>query len=248
MILMPLPAADFDPTESAVPWRVLTREGVPLRFATPAGAPARADPRMLTGEGLGPFARLLRARADAVDAYRAMESSAEFAHPSPYESLHAADFDGLILPGGHAPGMRPYLESKPLQRVVVDFFRARKPVGAICHGVLLAARSIDPATGRSVLRDRRTTSLLRTQELLAWQLSRAWTGGYYRTYATPVEDEVRSQLAHSSQFERGPTPVLRDDEQHLSRGFTVRDGRYLSARWPGDAYKFAIDFIALLRG
>jgi hypothetical protein len=36
-------------------------------------------------------------------------------------------------------------------------------VGAICHGVLVAARRIDPATGASVLRGRRTTAL-------TWQL------------------------------------------------------------------------------
>ena len=243
---MPLPAADFDPTESAVPWRILTHAGVRLRFATPVGAPASADPRMLTGKGLGAFSRLLRARADSVEAYRSMAASAEFAHPLPYEALHAADFRGLILPGGHAPGMRVYLESRVLRTLVVDFVRAGKPVGAICHGVLLAARSVDPVTGRSVLHHRRTTSLLRSQERFAYQLSRWWTGRYYLTYDVPVEDEVRSHLAHPSQFVRGPAPLFRDREAQLERGFTVRDGPYLSARWPGDAHKFARDYLDAL--
>jgi len=244
---MPLPAAGFDPTESAIPWKILEREGFPVRFATPMGEPAHADPRMLTGEGLGPFARVLRARADAVAAYREMEGSAAFAHPLPYRVLHAADFEGLILPGGHAPGMRVYLESRILQSLVVDFFRVDKPVGAICHGVLLAARSIEPVTGRSVLHHRRTTALLRSQELFAWRVSRPWTGHYYRTYDVTVEDEVISHLAHASQFERGPVPLRRDDESHVDRGFTVRDVRYLSARWPGDAHRFALDLVSVLR-
>ena len=33
-ILVPIPRAGFDPTEVAVPWRVLTEAGVAVRFAT----------------------------------------------------------------------------------------------------------------------------------------------------------------------------------------------------------------------
>jgi hypothetical protein len=29
-------------------------------------------------------------------------------------------------------------------------------------------------------------------------------------------------------------------------GFTVRDGHYLSARWPGDAHRFASEFAAMI--
>src|SRR5438045_8840077 len=55
----------------------------------------------------------------------------------------ASAFDALLLPGGHrARGMREYLESEILQRHVASFFDKEKPVAAICHGVLLAARSI----------------------------------------------------------------------------------------------------------
>ena len=53
------------------------------------------------------------------------------------------DLAGLVLPGGHrARGMCPYLENPDLQGAVAAFFDAGKPVGAICHGVVLAARSI----------------------------------------------------------------------------------------------------------
>jgi protease I len=70
------------------------------------------------------------------------------------------DFDGLVLPGGHDKGVKEYLESKTLQQQVVAFFNATKPVGAICHGVVLAARSIDPVSNQSVLFDYKTTSLI----------------------------------------------------------------------------------------
>jgi len=33
---------------------------------------------------------------------------------------------------------------------------------------------------------------------------------------------------------------------HLGRGFVVQDRNYLSARWPGDAYSFALKYIEML--
>ena len=63
--------------------------------------------------------------------------------------------------------------------------RRSKPVGAICHGVLAAARSIDPTSGRSVLHGRRTTALTWQLERTAWMIARRtrfWDPDYYRTY------------------------------------------------------------------
>jgi protease I len=78
-------------------------------------------------------------------------------------------------------------------------------------------------------------------------MTRLWLNDYYLTYPElTVEDEVTAALDHSAQFHSGPTPALRDDMQHLDRGFTVRDRNYLSARWPGDAYRLSLDCIDML--
>ena len=82
--------------------------------------------------------------------------------------LDPGGFDGLILPGGHAPGMRQYLGSPVLSEQVGRFWRLNRPVGAICHGVLVLARTRDPATGRSVLANRRTTCLPKYMERSAY--------------------------------------------------------------------------------
>src|ERR1700719_2973968 len=137
-ILMPLPSRDFDPTEAGVPWRVLRDRGHRVVFATPDGRPGEADPRMVTGAGLGIFARLLQADDNGRRAYDEMARCAEFQRPIVYDDIRAADVDALLLPGGHAKGMRPYLESARLQAAVVGFFAQAKVVGAICHGVVLA--------------------------------------------------------------------------------------------------------------
>ena len=245
-ILMPLPARDFDPTETGVPWRILTERGHELVFATPTGEPGEADPLMVTGKGLGPLAPFLRANADGRAAHAAMAASAAFRTPLPYAAIRAEDFDAILLPGGHAKGMRPYLESQVLQGHVAAFFASAKPVGAICHGVLLAARSKTPA-GKSVLHSRKTTALTRQMEMTAWRLTALHLGDYYRTYPVTVEDEVRAALKQPGDFAVGPPPLLRDSLAHPERGFTVRDQNYLSARWPGDAHRFAMEFDDLLR-
>ena len=158
-----------------------------------------------------------------------------------------AGFDGLLLPGGHAPGMRQYLGSAVLRDQVARFWSLGRPVGAICHGVLVLARTRDLATGRSVLAGRRTTCLPRYMERAAY-LATAWRlGRYYRTYPAYVEDEVRNNLVHPDQFERGPRTVRRGTATDDSPAFVVEDGAYLSARWPGDAYLFARRFRDLLQ-
>ncbi len=243
---MPLPAHGFDPTETGVPCKILKALGHRITIATPEGKPASADPIMVTGKGLGPLRAVLRANAQGRAAYHALTQSAEFQTPISYNAIKPADYDALLLPGGHAKGMRPYLESPVLQNVVTAFFAADKPVGAICHGTLLVARS-KAADGKSVLFGRITTSLTRAQELLAWGMTRAWMKDYYRTYSTPLETEIRTLLASPADFIPGPSSVKRDGPDRLKRGFTVLDGKYLSARWPGDAHRFANEFAALLR-
>lgn len=266
-ILIPIPARDFDPTEVAVPWMVLTTRGHTVVFATPDGRPGAADDIMITGKGLPLIGGLLRANADALAAYGEMLADPAFKTPRRWDDLGA--FDGLLLPGGHrARGMREYLESPMLQAAVVQAFAADKPVAAICHGVLLAARSLDPATERSVLHGRKTTALTWTLERSASALAhvfRPWDRNYYRTYVESpgqpagfmsVQAEVTRALARPDDFldvpadapdrRRKASDLDRDTAADAGPAFVVRDGRYVSARWPGDAHAFAATFANVL--
>jgi protease I len=246
-ILIPLPSYGADPTEVAIPWKLLTQNNCEITFITPHGEKAVLDPLMLSGERLGIWKSLLKARKDAVEAAEAMCRSAEFCSPANYNAVHAQDFDALLLPGGHDKGVKEYLESKALQSLVVGFFKQKLPVAAICHGVVLAARSIDPDTGKSVIAGRKSTGLLKSQEMAAFNLTRLWLGDYYLTYpGLAVEDEVTSALDSAGNFVTGSRPLQRDSIANLSRGFTVRDGNYLSARWPGDAYSFSLALLKML--
>lgn len=242
-VLIPLPDHDFDVTEVAVPWKLLTEAGHEVVFATErAGVVPEADPRLLTGVLFGRLGA-----ADEAKAFHAeMVRSPEFAATIAWIDLAVAEYDGLLLPGGHAPRMRQYLGSAVLRHRVGEFWALHRPVGAICHGVLVLARTTDD-DGRSLLADRRTTCLTKPLERTAFFLTAWRLGRYYRTYPAYVEDEVRAALADPRQFERGPfAGSKRGTRTDHGPAFVVEDGQYLSARWPGDAYLFAERFLALL--
>lgn len=270
-VLIPVPARDSDPSEVAVSRSVLSREHTVV-FATPDGVQATCDEIMVTGEGLDLWSRVpglrkltalgrvLRADEAARDAHRALLEDPAWRSPIRWDDIELDDFDGLLLPGGHrARGMREYLESPLLQGVVVEAFRRDLPVAAICHGVLLAARSVDPDSGRSVLHGRTTTALTWQLERTAWRLARRtrfWDPDYYRTYREEpgqpegymsVQQEVTRALARPEDFRDTTDRVqasgrARDRLDDARPAFVVEDGTYVSARWPGDVHTFAKAF------
>jgi putative intracellular protease/amidase len=282
-VLIPIPDIDFDPTEVAVSWQVLTTQGHTVVFSTESGVQAVADDIMLTGRGLDLWSKLpainrvivvgrfLRANRDARAAYGRMLASPEYRQPAAWADTDLEGVDGLLLPGGHrARGMRGYIESAVLQRLVSDAFRREILVAAICHGVLLAARTVDPATGLSVLHGRKTTALTWELERRAWQVTRMtrfWDPDYYRTYVEKpgdpvgymsVQAEVTRALQHPDDFRdvaMGSTDwrlktsgMIRDSASNARPAFVVDDGDYLSARWPGDTHTFAATVSAKLLG
>lgn len=283
LVLIPLPNQDFDPTEVAITWKVLRDNGIEIQFATADGGTPEADPLMLSGEGLDLWGGLpllkkfkllglaLRAGPATRQVYKVMAQDPRFLRPLKFEAIDAANYQGLVLPGGHrARGMRPYLENAQLQSKVVQFFEADKPVGAVCHGVVLAARSTSAATGRSVLHGRKTTALPWAMERKAWRLmqwaGRFWDAGYYRTYRENAEEEkgywsvqaeVTRALASEADFIDVPddaphgfmkkSGLFRDSSYETRPAWVVTDGNYVSARWPGDVHAFARQLSSLVR-
>jgi putative intracellular protease/amidase len=273
-VLIPIPDRDFDPTEVAVSWQVLASLRHRVVFATESGGAAAADDIMLTGRGLDLWSsvpmlgrvtfigRMLCANKDARDAYAQMLRSPEYREPQTWSRSTLDGVDALLLPGGHrARGMRDYIDSEILHRLVIDAFNRGITVAAICHGVLLAARSVDPATGHSVLYGRKTTALTWAFERRAWQLTRFTRTGdrnYYRTYPEEpgqptgymsVQSEVTRSLKDpadfcdvapgSPHFLMKTSGLARDTATDSRPAFVVDDGNYLSARWPGDTHTFA---------
>jgi putative intracellular protease/amidase len=282
VVVIPIPLQDSDPSEVAITWKILSDEGHKVVFATQDGTPGKSDELMLTGEGLDFWSGIpilnrlaavglvLKANKDARKAYQAMITRPEFLTPIKWEDINVSSFDALFLPGGHrARGMREYLESPILQAKVVEFFDEKKPVGAICHGVILAARSKSPETGKSALFGRKTTSLTWSLENAAWGIAkwtRFWDPNYYRTYLEEegqppgymsVQQEVTRELEKpeddldvekdDTNYRKKTGGLARDSLNDDSPAFICRDGNYISARWPGDVHTLAKAFVSMVR-
>ena len=232
-ILIPLPDKDFDLTEVAVPWKMLKEVGHKIVFATERGKVAQTDPLLITGVVFGK----LGAKKEAISFYRELENAEEFLHPITYDEINVDQYDLLHLPGGHAKGVKQYLESKVLQEKVVQFFKQNKVVGSICHGAVVLARSIDPETGKSIVYKKRMTALTKILERTGYWLTSWKWGRLYRTYPEYTQDEVCRNLSNRNQFVKGNplTPLV------------VEDDNLITARFPDDVYLYAEALINKLK-
>jgi len=250
-VLIPVPTIHFDPSEVTIPWKIFSSNNVSVSFATPDGGSASCDEIMLTGKGLGLLSGILACSEEVRQNYEDMIKSTEYLNPRSWKDCKVDDFDCILLPGGHDKGCREYLESTVLQELICQFFEQDKLVGAVCHGVLLVGRS-KRSDGKSVLFGRKTTSLLAQQELAAYRLTCLWMGDYYLTYPITVEDELRPMLENPSDFIPGKSPgITRDkmDDYTAKRlnNHIVRDGNYVSARWPGDCHLLGFTMLEILQ-
>ncbi len=233
-ILIALPNKDFDLTEVAVPWKLFKNKDYDIVFATEDGKKGEVDPKLITGVIFGQ----LKAKPKAIEFFRELEKTQEFQQPMLFSEIKASDFDLLHLPGGHAKGMRQYLESTILQQKVLEFYTADKIMGSICHGSIVLARTINPETGKSIVFNRVITGLIKRLEKVAFYITSWKLGDYYRTYPEYTEDEICRSLNNKAQFKRGSLNPYKP--------FVCIDKNLITARWPEDAYLYGETLIKKL--
>jgi len=92
-----------------------------------------------------------------------------------FVDVEPRDYDAIILSGGRAP---EYLRNDPhLQKIVRHFVQGKKPIAALCHGVLILA-AVDGIRGCTVA----------TYEALALDVERA--GGKFKNTEVVVEGNL----------------------------------------------------------
>ncbi len=228
-ILMPLPDQDFDPTEAGIPWQVCVSRRWSVGFSTEHGKVAQGDLDKLKG----PLPGLLSASEKARAAFREMTQDAVYQHPIPYAEINPDRYQALLLPGGDTPRMRQYLENAVLQRKVLSFWQQGKLIGAICHGVLVLARTINPQTECSILYGRKVTAVPRSLDRIGSLLASRLPKRSYLLYPRCVAEEVRACLEYPEDFSIGPS---------ILKPYVVSDGSLITARWYLDAELFAERF------
>jgi putative intracellular protease/amidase len=225
-ILMPLPDNDFDPTEASIPWEACIAQGWNVDVTTELGSVPQADAHKLKG----PLPGLLSAGSRAKAAYHMMAEDAAYQHPIVYEEIDASQYDALLLPGGDGLGVRQYLDSQVLQGKVFEFYRQGKLIGAICHGVLVLARTIDPTTAQSILYGHKVATVPKSLDRVAFLFDSWFLRHGYVMYSCCVEDEVRACLKSTDDLSMG---------SGLFTPHVVCDGALVTSRWYLDAELFA---------
>jgi putative intracellular protease/amidase len=233
-ILMPLPDHDFDPTEASIPWKECNEQGWKVTISTEHGNTPQTDLNRLKG----PLPGLVSAGTKARAAYEQLSHDLSFQHPISYSEIEPNQYEAILLPGGDAPRMHQYLENIELRSKVLEFCQYGKLVGAICHGILVLARTIDPQTGRSVLYGHKLTALPKSFDLFGYRIDSLFIKHGYIMYAKCVSDDVRAFLEHPDDLINGPG---------LFSPFVYTDGKLITSRWYMDADVFAARFVDELK-
>jgi putative intracellular protease/amidase len=134
-------------SEFAEPFAILREAGLQITVASPLGGPAPVDPRGF------PSASEIVAARDSLELLNATR---------PLAKLKAEDYDGLFFPGGHGP-MFDLATDAPTKAMIAAFWRAGKPVAAVCHGPA-ALLNVPLDNGATLLRGRRVTGFTRGED------------------------------------------------------------------------------------
>jgi putative intracellular protease/amidase len=233
-ILMPLPDYDFDPTEASIPWLACQARGWTVEFSTEYGNIAQADSYKLKG----PLPGLLSASAAAKAAYNQMTEDPAYRAPILYKDINPDRYHALLLPGGDGLRMRQYFESRILQEKVLQLWQKNILIGAICHGTLVLARTINPQTGHSVLYGYKVATVPKSLDRFAYHADKWLVKHGYIMYPKCVMDEVKENLEHPDDLSMG---------QSFLTPYAVSDRNIVSARTYMDADLFSQHFTQALQ-
>lgn len=144
--------------EFVTPHRALTDAGVNVTIATPGGRPASLDEGSLALEVNGGDAEKVaeqRAYLEKVDD--------QLRSPARLEDMDPADFDGVVVPGGHGP-MEDLSADPDMARILRAMLPdSTKVVASLCHGPACFVSAGD-AEDSWLFKGRRLTSFTDDEE------------------------------------------------------------------------------------
>eukprot|EP01094_Clydonella_sp_ATCC50884_P009502 TRINITY_DN19036_c0_g1_i1.p1 TRINITY_DN19036_c0_g1~~TRINITY_DN19036_c0_g1_i1.p1 ORF type:complete len:410 (-),score=94.66 TRINITY_DN19036_c0_g1_i1:171-1400(-) len=230
-----------DPTELSVPWKRLHTTGIEVNFATKDGEVAPVDERQLEGS---PFLAI-GADNEPKQLYYEMLNDHQYQSPQSWDEIDPSVYDGMLLVGGVSPDIEPYLSNETLRDKVTEFWATERPIAAIGLGTLVLARC-KKDDGQSILHSKRTTTVPSGLYSISYYLAEWFRGQRFLQLSPTCEEEVKKVVAAPDQVQLGSFAIRRGSEYNHGPSFIVQDGKYVSARWCGDAYKLGQRFCELV--
>lgn len=198
--------------ELAAPYYALLDEGAEITLASPKGGQPPIDPK-----SEDPTAQTDATRRMAED----KDLLAQLSNTQKLSEINPADYDAVFYPGGHGP-LWDLAEDATSQQLIVDFYKADKPVAFVCHapGVLKDVK-ID---GEYLVNGKNVTGFTNTEEE-AVQL----------TDIVPflVEDMLKENGGHYSKIEDWSP-------------YAVVDGKLITGQNPASSEKVAEELLKML--
>lgn len=198
--------------EFAAPYYTFLDAGAKVTVASPKGGQPPLDPKSDTPEGQTDLTK--RFKADPA-------AQAVLANTVKLAGVKAEDYDAVFYPGGHGP-MWDLTEDKNSIALIEAFWKAGKPVAAVCHAPAVLHRVV--IDGQPLVKGKRVTGFANTEEE-AVQL----------TNVVPflVEDELKRL---GGVYEKAA------DWQ----SFAITDGRLVTGQNPASSTAGAKNLLALL--
>lgn len=138
--------------EFVAPYYTFLDAGAEVAIASPKGGQPPFDPRSDTPEG----------QTDATARFK-KDPAAQGALSNTLKlgDVKADDYDAIFYPGGHGP-MWDLAEDAQSIALVESFYKAGKPVGAVCHGPAVLHRV--KVNGEPIVKGRRVTGFSNSEE------------------------------------------------------------------------------------
>ncbi|MEJ7912001.1 MAG: type 1 glutamine amidotransferase domain-containing protein [Chitinophagaceae bacterium] len=139
--------------EFAAPYYVFSDAGAAITLASPKGGQPPIDPK--SSEESSQTEATRRFDADT-------ELQQVLANTQDLNEIQAADFDAVFFPGGHGPLWDLTSDTASIQ-LIQDFWKAKKPVAAVCHAPAVLLQVKDE-NGEALVKGRKVTGFTNTEE------------------------------------------------------------------------------------
>jgi len=138
--------------ELAAPYYALADQGAEITLASPKGGQPPIDPK-----SEDPDAQTDATRRMAED----KELLGKLSNTTVLSDIKMEDYDAVFYPGGHGP-LWDLAEDATSQKLIVDFYKAEKPVAFVCHapGVLKNVK----VDGEYLVNGKNVTGFTNTEE------------------------------------------------------------------------------------